>query len=276
MNDAARPALPAPFQFSQSSLTDFEVCRRRFRLRWIERLEWPAPATTPGAQPSLGQRFHRLMEQHFLGLDIGPLLAGAPADAPPRSWWDAFCRYPPPGLPARAAYPELSLLAPVEGHWLLAELDLLAIDPGERAVIIDWKTGSRPPALEVHAQSWQSCIYPYLLVEAGAPYNGGQPLAPALVEMVYWFAEYPASPLRLTYGDEQHAANARRLRETIALIASLPASAFNMCEDARPCLYCAYQTYCQRGAGLARTDEEDEAPAGDEKWDWADVPEYAY
>jgi len=34
--------LPAPFTFSQSSLQDYYDCPRRFELRYLSRLIWPA------------------------------------------------------------------------------------------------------------------------------------------------------------------------------------------------------------------------------------------
>ena len=40
-------ALPSDFQFSQNNLQDYIDCPRRFELRHLQRLQWPAPQTEP-------------------------------------------------------------------------------------------------------------------------------------------------------------------------------------------------------------------------------------
>jgi len=264
------PALPAGFQFSQSSLTDFDTCRRLFYLRWVERLEWPALAGEAGEGLSLGQRFHRLMRQHFVGIDVGGVVASDEPGSPLRAWWEAFQSYPPE-LPAGGRYAELVLSAPLDQYRLVAKCDLLAVDAGRRAAIVDWKTGARLP-LAHYEGNWQSCIYPYLLAEAGAPYWDALPPPAAAIEMIYWFAEQPTAPIRLGYDAAAHAANYRRLAEAIAYIAALPAGAFSACEVERTCARCVYQGYCLRGAGAGEMDADEEA----DDWDWSDVPDYEY
>ena len=55
--------LPPDFQFSQSSLQDFETCPRRFELRYLQRLSWPAiesePIQVAERLAQLGADFHR-------------------------------------------------------------------------------------------------------------------------------------------------------------------------------------------------------------------------
>jgi len=267
-----RPALPANFQFSQSNLTDFDVCRRLFYLRWIERLEWPARPAGAEDGLTLGQRFHRLMRQRFIGIDSAIALAGEPADSPLRVWLAALEQYPPP-MPTGACYPELALSAPWEAYRLFAKFDLLAVAVGQRAVIVDWKTGRRQTDAH-YRQSWQSCLYHYLLAEAGAPYWDGAPPPVGQIEMLYWFADYPASPARFPYSAAEHAANRARLGAAISLIAGLPTEAFVPCDDATACARCIYQEFCVRGAGVGlATDEMDR---DDDISDWIDAPEYEY
>jgi hypothetical protein len=49
------------------------------------------------------------------------------------------------GLPQKR-YPEITLSALLEV--LLAKYDLIAVEPGQRAVIVDWKTAERRPKRE--------------------------------------------------------------------------------------------------------------------------------
>lgn len=267
--------LKQPFTFSQSSLHDFDTCRRLFWLRWVEGLEWPAAPSSRADEMMLTvrQRFHRLLHQHFIGVDVSEVIAREPADSLLRAWWEAFQRYPP-ALPADRHYPEITLYAPVGNHLLAARYDLLAVEEGRRAVIVDWKTGRQPPNVEELRRSWQTCVYQYLLAEAGAPYYGGSAPQPEAIEMIYWYAEYAASPVWLGYSHDQHQAHARRLAETIRLIASLPASDFVACDDASTCARCGYQSYCGRGAGGIGLPEDEDIE--EDVWDVSDVPEYEY
>ena len=69
--------LPASFNFSQSSLQDYFDCPRRFQLRYIEHLIWPAVETEPVLENERrqqeGQLFHRMVQQHLVGLPVEKL-----------------------------------------------------------------------------------------------------------------------------------------------------------------------------------------------------------
>src|SRR5262249_54988603 len=88
--------LPPAFEFSQSSLQDFNDCPRRFELRYLLQQQWPAPAAEPLSEleraENLGRRFHLLMERHWLELPIDR----DTLDPDLRRWWDAFIQNPPP------------------------------------------------------------------------------------------------------------------------------------------------------------------------------------
>ncbi len=60
--------LPDDFQFSQASLNDFAQCRRRFQLRYLQKVNWPALETEPALENEQrmqrGARFHRMVRQH--------------------------------------------------------------------------------------------------------------------------------------------------------------------------------------------------------------------
>jgi hypothetical protein len=270
--DAERmePALNQPFQFSQSCLSDFDRCRRLFKLGWIDRLDWPAGSASLLDEQMMvaGQRFHRLMHQHFVGIDVERALSAEPEESALRTWWNAFREFGPPDLPAGALYPELTLYAPLVGHQLMAKVDLLAVDPGRRLVVVDWKTGQSGLDPARLRQSWQSCVYQYVAVEAGAAYAGGT-VTPEMVKMMYWSTEYPASPVCLGYSAGEHAGARERLTEKIEEIASLPASAFVPCDDEWTCTHCRFRGYCLRGSAESLSLLSDDV--ADDGWDWSDA-----
>src|SRR5512140_2479670 len=69
--------LPASFNFSQSCLQDYSDCPRRFQLRYIEKLAWPAievePILESERRQQAGQQFHRMVQQHLIGLPMEKL-----------------------------------------------------------------------------------------------------------------------------------------------------------------------------------------------------------
>ena len=123
-----------------------------------------------------------------------------------------------PGWPTALAdvpsqrWPELTLTAPL-GKWLLlAKMDLVAIAPDGRALLLDWKTGRHMPRAARQAQRLQTRVYRYVLAQAGARLNGGEAIDLARIEMRYWYAQHEGEVLRFPYDEDQHRADGRFLR----------------------------------------------------------------
>ncbi|MSS71113.1 MAG: PD-(D/E)XK nuclease family protein [Candidatus Latescibacteria bacterium] len=247
--------LSPSFAFSQSSLSAYAACPRRFQLRHVSGQAWPAVQEVLERERmlDLARRFHHLVQQHVSGLSADPLTRAAQEeDADLARWWGNYLAHPVPGLPTdRRA--EVVLSMPMGAHRLLAKYDLLALDPA-RAVIVDWKTAPRPPGREDLLRRLQTRVYRYLLVEAGATLVG-RPFAPGQVTMVYWFAERPAHPQILPYDAAQHAEDGRTLSGMIAEIEA--ETAFPMTAEETRCRFCAYRSLCVRGGGGGTGEEVD-------------------
>ena len=283
--------LPTDFQFSQGSLQDYVDCPRRFQLRYIQRLAWPAVEAEPALENERhlqqGAAFHRLVHQHMLGLSPERLSSTITDEALSR-WWHNYLESGPTDLPA-SRYPEVVLSAPVSGHRLVAKYDLITVDTEQRAVIVDWKTSRKRPRRKWLAERLQTRVYPYLLVRAGAHLNEGRPFQPEQVEMVYWFADFPEDPERFPYDAAQYDADDAYLASLIeeikelALSRVLPAPSvvegspveglpkglgdegFPLTAHERRCRYCAYRSLCRRGTRAGAFEEaEDEPEWGDD------------
>jgi len=123
--------LPPDFRFSQGSLQDFVECRRRFQLRYLLRQSWPAVPSEPLLEMERtmqqGARFHRIVQQHRLGLPV-ERLAPLAQEADLSGWWESYLRFSQGGgLQALAGadatfYPEITLTAPLGDFRLLAKL----------------------------------------------------------------------------------------------------------------------------------------------------------
>ncbi len=255
-------SIPAAFTFSQASLQDYSDCPRRFRLRYIDHMDWPAVETEPVVENERrqqeGQVFHRLVQQHLLGLPADKLqqLANTPNL---ERWWKNWLDFRS-SADFRSLTPELTLSSPIGEHRLLAKYDLVAIRE-EHAVIYDWKTSSRRPRNEWLSARWQTRVYRSLLVKAGAHLNGGPPFDPAQIEMIYWFADFPSEPARFQYDRGQFKRDWSAIEAVIGEISA--AEDFPLTDEQEMCQFCIYRSYCNRGtrAGDGQNSEA-EADAG--------------
>ena len=98
--------LPADFAFTQGSLQDAADCLRRFELRYIKRLRYPAVEAVPALQfeqrTRQGARFHKLVQQHLLGVPADTLAQSLHDDPELATWWGVFRAAGLAGLPRAA------------------------------------------------------------------------------------------------------------------------------------------------------------------------------
>jgi CRISPR/Cas system-associated exonuclease Cas4 (RecB family) len=277
MPDELRSELPARFTFSQSSLQDYMDCPRRFQLRYIEKLAWPAVETEPVLENERrmkeGQLFHRMIQQHLAGLRVEKLGRMANSEDLSR-WWENYLNHDFKFTDAML-FPEAGLVTPVGRHRLMAQYDLISIQPGQKATIYDWKTYHKRPRDEQMAARMQTRVYRSLLVEAGISLNGGTPILPEQVEMIYWYAEFPSEPIRFPYNQAQH----ERDRDAIASIIDEidHQRTFPMTDEERKCAFCAFRSYCNRGEKAGTTDElEQESETGEWKLNIEQIAEIEF
>jgi CRISPR/Cas system-associated exonuclease Cas4 (RecB family) len=255
---------------SQSSLQDYADCERRFQLRYLERLSYPAVESEPALENEKhqqeGEYFHRLVQQYLIGIpaeQVGRLAATPNL----QRWWENFLAAPDLQniRSAERLIPEATLSAPLGRYRLIAKFDLITIANG-RAVIYDWKTYRKRPRNEWLSARMQTRVYRALLAHAGAHLNNGQAFSPEQIEMVYWFAEYPEDPARFTYTSAQYKRDWDTLLKFAAEIAS--ASTYPLTDDPTRCLYCPYRSYCERGV---RAGDVEQAEAESEAEEWFDL-----
>jgi predicted RecB family nuclease len=243
------------FVFSQSSLQDYVDCARRFELRFLQQLRWPAiesePIQTHEEHMRLGERFHHLLHQHIAGVPLDKLTMQL-GDPQIQKWWSTYQRWNFQNIPEQR-FPELTLSAPLEDFRLLAKFDLLAIEAGRQAVIVDWKTAPRVPPRDQLERRLQTVVYRYVLARAGTDFNAGEPIAPEHITMVYWYVngETQAFP----YSTAQFAQDERDLLALMTEAAHR--DAYPLTNNNRQCSFCTYRSLCDRGIRAGSLDELD-------------------
>jgi CRISPR/Cas system-associated exonuclease Cas4 (RecB family) len=234
---------------SQSSLQDYYDCPRRFELRYLQRLAYPAIETEPALENEKhqkeGEYFHRLVQQHLIGIPAEQVGKLANTENLQR-WWENYINAKDlTGLrDLSGLYPEITLSAPLGKFRLVAKYDLIAVGK-DQVTIFDWKTYRRRPKTEFLHIRWQTRVYRALLVVAGAHFNNGKPFAPEQIEMVYWFADFPTESARFIYKADQF----KRDWDALTKIADEITNAkdFPKTDEVSKCSYCPYRSFCNRG-----------------------------
>jgi CRISPR/Cas system-associated exonuclease Cas4 (RecB family) len=244
---------------SRNKVATFTSCRRRFQLRYLQQLAWPAPPAAKRDEKAraLGERFHQLLHRHFLGLPLDEEVTG---DKTLHRWWEAFQAHPPSLLPGRR-YPEFTLTVPAAPYLLTGRFDLLIVSP-QGAHVYDWKTEAKPRPQEELRHDLQTRFYLALLVVGSAAL--GQSLSPGQVGMSYWYVNAPQATVTIQYDEAWHAANWADLQKTIREIAVLEnaGTQWPLTDDISHCAQCLYQVCCGRqGTAYANA-----------TWEWETEP----
>ena len=254
--------------YSAHSLQSYVDCQRRFELNYLQELKWPAVESEPllASEQHMddGRRFHEMIHRDLLGVDLPAPSARRDPDI--ARWWQSFQDFRPPeapGAPGASAqrYVEKQLVGELAGRTLVATCDLITLDADGKARIYDWKTWRRRHSREWLADRLQTRVYPFLLTAAAAT---GIAAEPAQIEMIYWYAEFPDDSEVFVYDAAQCEADRAYLATLVEEIAAKPVldgagpddpEAFPMTADQRQCAYCAYRSFCDRGA-MAGNEEE--------------------
>ncbi|MCZ2122210.1 MAG: PD-(D/E)XK nuclease family protein [Anaerolineales bacterium] len=235
---------------SQSSLQDYYDCPRRFELRYLQQLAYPAIETEPAIENEKhqkeGEYFHRLVQQYLIGIPAEQISKLANTDNLER-WWSNFQNLKDlTGFQNLADIKtELTLSAPLGKFRLLAKYDLVAFGDDGKIYIYDWKTYRKRPKNEWLALRWQTRVYRALLAQAGAHLNHGKPVEPEQIEMVFWFADFPNESAHFPYT----AAQFKRDWDGLLKIADeiTTAASFPKTDEVSKCSYCPYRSFCNRG-----------------------------
>ncbi len=255
--------LPSNFQFSQGSLQDYDNCPRRFQLRYIEHLSWPALQVEPARENEYnmhqGASFHRMVHRYLLGVPEKDIANSIKTNQHLNRWWHNFVSdnniKTLLNSKSITRHPEITLSTPIGQYRLVAKYDLILIEPGQRAIIFDWKTSNHQPKHTWMANKYQTIVYPFVLSQAGTFLNDGKLLIPEQITMIYWYANFPEKPLRYLQSTSQIADYQAKLLAIIDEIQTLSKKVAPLTDNEKLCHYCVYRSLCKRGVKAGLLDE---------------------
>lgn len=255
--------LPEPFSFSQNNLQDYVDCQRRFYLRHIQKLEWPAIESEPVLEQErlmeLGRQFHLMVQQKFSGVPE-EIIAQSSHDKELLAWWAEFTRLAPYDINGEK-YCEAFYSIPFAGHRLVAKMDLLIVPEDGNAILYDWKTSQHAPKRATLQKRMQTRVYRFLLARLAKTTKTFKNIQADQIKMIYWYPNPTIPPFEFPYSEEQYSEDEQVLTQLIEEITALPQEAFVKTSDERKCRFCRYRSLCERGtlAGNLNEAEEDDA-----------------
>ncbi len=176
---------------SQSHLTLFEACPRRYQHVFFDALSIPS-TYEQHTKTQWGSQFHLLMQQKALGL---PIQSVSKADVNMAASFEALAKAAPEVFDYLPVAQSLGTFSQSEhrrtlafnGYLLTVVYDLVVFSKQpDKGHIFDWKTYQRPSPKARLQTDWQTRLYQYVLCETTE-------LAPAQISMTYWFVRLNAS-----------------------------------------------------------------------------------
>ncbi len=235
-------------QLSQTKITTWQQCERKFQLRYIARQGWPEPpfALDLAAVMEQGEAFHMLAAQSYL---MGDGFAFDPADLeePVAGWWRNFIDNRPIPKKGQTARVEATLTANLTDKIkLVGRLDVLFLGKNKLEVF-DWKTGKPRRESDLKAD-WQTRIYLALLYQS-RQILGAPELAAEDVSITYWYPREPKKSVTIRYSEAWHAENwAELLKLAQQMEAKLerPDEVWPLTTHLATCGRCPFNAICGR------------------------------
>ena len=236
--------------YSQNKLHDYIECPRRYELKYLLQRTWPAVLSEPVIEMEKqimdGKLFHLFAQQFFSGISQEDI--ATQIDNPKmNNWWESFVQFADQFL-SLPHQPEVLISSNIKNARFKGIFDLLVYSPGEKFIILDWKTNQHKPEKKNLEQHIQTRLYPLLLALSGEQWNTNQKILPGQIEMIYWFANYPDDPEIFTYSQKNYQMDLDYVQELVQKIENTKINEFLLTKNEKKCLFCNYRSLCGRGS----------------------------
>jgi hypothetical protein len=252
---------PLTFQFNQANLQDYQDCKRRFYLKYILHLAWPAAPAEPVAEFEnhlrKGEIFHRLAHQYFIGIPEKSLDQIAQREEV-LDWWRPFLVFARRNFALQdTLQPERKVLVKGKDYKFAVRYDLLAVTQ-ENVHVYDWKTSYLRYSQDTARNRIQTRVYLYVLSHINLPGLIPSSIPFEKMRLTYWFAQFPEQAISLDYDESLYQEDEQFLTHLIEEIL-YPENDYKMTDDERHCRYCTFRSLCDRGiqAGVLSADNDE-------------------
>jgi len=246
------------FVFSANNLQDYVDCPRRFELKYLLNLSWPAILSQPVQEleekMARGSDFHRLARQFLEGLPEDQLKDGIRSPIV-RDWLERFTSFISP-FRKNHFFSEYASYTTIAGYRVVAVFDFITrLDDGQ-IIIADWKTTESQPRREFYQDRIQSLLYPLVAFEtANAIFGIHDEISPSDISLLYWFPAYPEKSIEFPFSVSQLKDNRTYFSNLIHEIVEKEPGDFPKTDDLRRCDFCQYRSLCERGVEAAEMGE---------------------
>jgi len=247
---SAMTAISPITSISQGHLNIWETCRRKYQYSFLEVLSLPEADLESKEKLQLGAKFHLLMQQQELGLDVGALASSEPKL---QKWLAAFKEHPPETIAGdrlcehrrifEVSMQDITNSNLEKAYFVLTAIYDLLILSDRHAQILDWKTHQKAIAVDKLKTNWQTQLYLYLLAKT-TNYD------PDRLSMTYWFANTAQSVI-IYYSQTDYELTEKKLQHILWEISQ--AQEYPKLEEihSSTCKHCEFRDRCDRGEILA-------------------------
>jgi len=254
------------FLFSQQSLQDYLDCPRRFELRYLLHIDWPAEESHPMLERegwfARGSAFHKLARGFLCGIPKATVMKST-SDPTLILWFDRLTDFLSTHQGAKFWWSEKTLNANLDGFIFTSVLDAVAAFENGEILIFDWKTSQKLPKKETIGARIQTLLYPIMLRNniKQIKYDLAFPNSP--LKIIYWFSEYPEQQYEFSFSPEQITENSRFIIDLVKIVSSTQPGDFHLTQDQKKCLFCVYRSLCDRGTKSGNMSELEDTARGE-------------
>jgi hypothetical protein len=259
-------------KFNQSNLQDFNECPRRFQLRHLDEISWPAATSVPLIEfervIQLGNQFHHLAHQYYNGIQ-SDILSTSIQDPFLLEMWNAFKDFSK-SFSGCELYSEQTLHASFNGYTIVAKFDLI-VKNADHFIILDWKTSQSIPPLTYLSERVQTFLYPYIFTISGSELYIDTQIDPDQIHLNYFYPLSSDPVVSFPYSKKIHHEFETSLTNLINTINSHIESQneFPLTNNLTKCSLCEFRSICNRGTEAANLSEID-------LYDWEDLSDIQF
>ena len=239
------------FIFSTQKLQDYVDCPRRFELRYLQDMPWPALESEPylahEEHIQLGKQFHQLAQQLIIGIPSKQLQTQTMHPVLEQWWLNLLDFYP--SVKDNHLLAEVKIGAAISEFRAIAVYDVLIIKEDASITILDWKTGAtnKRPSSQSIRNRIQSKLYPLIYILANKNLLNQIKQKENMLQMMYWFPHFPSQPEVISYTYLAYENDLAEISKHIQEIDALTGKSFSLTVDKSHCKYCVYRSFCDRG-----------------------------